>query len=53
MVRALDAGRPASLRGPSSVPFGILVVALGHVGGLSIPDSWTRAAGVTEDMSAT
>ncbi|MEV3926994.1 respiratory nitrate reductase subunit gamma [Actinomadura coerulea] len=30
--------------------FGILVVALGHVGGLLIPDTWTRAAGVTEDM---
>ena len=30
--------------------FGILVVALGHVGGLLIPDSWTEAAGVTEDM---
>ncbi|MES9542213.1 MULTISPECIES: respiratory nitrate reductase subunit gamma [unclassified Actinomadura] len=30
--------------------FGILVVALGHVGGLLIPDGWTRAAGVTEDM---
>ncbi|GAA4396356.1 hypothetical protein GCM10023088_78790 [Actinomadura verrucosospora] len=47
MVRAPDAGRPASLRGPLSVPFGSLVVALGHVGGLSIPDTWTRAPGVT------
>ncbi|TDC68565.1 respiratory nitrate reductase subunit gamma [Actinomadura sp. GC306] len=30
--------------------FGILVVFLGHVGGLAIPDSWTEAAGVTEHM---
>ncbi len=30
--------------------FGILVVALGHVGGLIIPDSWTEAVGVTEHM---
>jgi nitrate reductase gamma subunit len=30
--------------------FGILIVALGHVGGLLIPDNWTAAAGVTEDM---
>ena len=28
--------------------FGILVVALGHVGGLLIPDRWTEAVGVTE-----
>ncbi|MFG2088642.1 MULTISPECIES: respiratory nitrate reductase subunit gamma [unclassified Spirillospora] len=30
--------------------FGILVVALGHVGGLVIPDGWTEAVGVTEHM---
>jgi nitrate reductase gamma subunit len=30
--------------------FGILVVALGHVGGLIIPDSWTEAVGITEHM---
>ncbi|NKZ05212.1 respiratory nitrate reductase subunit gamma [Actinomadura latina] len=30
--------------------FGILVVALGHVGGLIIPDGWTEAVGVTEEM---
>ncbi|MEU4742497.1 respiratory nitrate reductase subunit gamma [Actinosynnema sp. NPDC023658] len=28
--------------------FGILVVALGHVGGLLIPKSWTEAAGIGE-----
>ncbi|GAA1879731.1 respiratory nitrate reductase subunit gamma [Actinomadura bangladeshensis] len=30
--------------------FGILVVALGHVGGLVIPDGWTEAVGITEHM---
>ena len=29
--------------------FGILVVLLGHIGGLLIPESWTEAAGVSED----
>ncbi|BCJ49606.1 nitrate reductase subunit gamma [Actinoplanes sp. NBRC 14428] len=29
--------------------FGILLVALGHVGGLLVPESWTDAAGVSED----
>ena len=29
--------------------FGILVVFLGHVGGLVIPESWTSAAGISED----
>ncbi|MFG3436453.1 respiratory nitrate reductase subunit gamma [Nonomuraea sp. NPDC047897] len=29
--------------------FGILVVILGHVGGLVIPKSWTEAAGVSEE----
>ncbi len=28
--------------------FGILVVLLGHVGGLLIPESWTDAAGISE-----
>ncbi|GGV42884.1 nitrate reductase subunit gamma [Actinomadura cremea] len=28
--------------------FGILMVALGHVGGLLVPDAWTEAAGITE-----
>jgi nitrate reductase gamma subunit len=28
--------------------FGILVVALGHIGGLVIPKSWTEAAGISE-----
>ena len=28
--------------------FGILVVLLGHVGGLLIPESWTEAAGISE-----
>jgi nitrate reductase gamma subunit len=28
--------------------FGILLVALGHIGGLLIPESWTAAAGVSE-----
>lgn len=28
--------------------FGILLVALGHVGGVLIPQSWTEAAGVSE-----
>jgi nitrate reductase gamma subunit len=30
--------------------FGVILVALGHVGGLLIPDDWTEAAGVTEGM---
>ncbi|GAA0567151.1 respiratory nitrate reductase subunit gamma [Actinomadura livida] len=30
--------------------FGILVVLLGHVGGLLIPDRWTAAVGITEHM---
>lgn len=28
--------------------FGILLVAVGHIGGLLIPDSWTEAAGISE-----
>ncbi|RKS78904.1 nitrate reductase gamma subunit [Actinomadura pelletieri DSM 43383] len=28
--------------------FGILLVILGHIGGLAIPDSWTEAVGITE-----
>ncbi|MFD7695583.1 respiratory nitrate reductase subunit gamma [Streptomyces sp. NPDC059805] len=30
--------------------FGILVVLLGHIGGLGIPKSWTEAAGISEHM---
>lgn len=30
--------------------FGILVVIIGHVGGLVIPKSWTEAVGVSEDL---
>ena len=30
--------------------FGILVVLLGHIGGLLIPKSWTEAAGISEHM---
>jgi len=30
--------------------FGILFVFLGHVGGLLIPESWTKAVGITETM---
>ncbi|MFG1694185.1 respiratory nitrate reductase subunit gamma [Nonomuraea sp. NPDC049309] len=30
--------------------FGILIVALGHVGGLVIPKSWTEAAGIGEGL---
>mgnify|MGYP003694600301 CR=1 FL=1 len=30
--------------------FGILVVIIGHLGGLVIPESWTEAVGVTEGM---
>jgi len=30
--------------------FGILVVIIGHIGGLVIPKSWTEAVGVTEGM---
>jgi nitrate reductase gamma subunit len=30
--------------------FGILFVALGHIGGLLIPESWTRALGVSETV---
>ncbi len=29
--------------------FGILVVAIGHIGGLLIPESWTSGAGLSED----
>ncbi|WP_128376455.1 respiratory nitrate reductase subunit gamma [Streptomyces cavernae] len=29
--------------------FGILVVLIGHIGGLVIPESWTEAAGIGED----
>jgi nitrate reductase gamma subunit len=28
--------------------FGILLVAVGHIGGLLIPESWTEAAGISE-----
>ena len=30
--------------------FGILIVLLGHVGGLVIPKSWTEAAGISEEL---
>jgi nitrate reductase gamma subunit len=30
--------------------FGILLVLVGHVGGLLVPKSWTEAVGITEDM---
>ncbi|MGI5422394.1 respiratory nitrate reductase subunit gamma [Actinomadura luteofluorescens] len=30
--------------------FGIILVALGHVGGLLIPDTWTEAVGVSEGV---
>ncbi|WP_068923108.1 respiratory nitrate reductase subunit gamma [Planobispora rosea] len=30
--------------------FGILVVLLGHIGGLVIPKSWTEAAGISEEV---
>ncbi|WP_314220357.1 respiratory nitrate reductase subunit gamma [Streptomyces zaehneri] len=30
--------------------FGILVVLLGHIGGLVVPKSWTEAAGISEHM---
>ncbi len=30
--------------------FGILLVALGHVGGLLVPESWTNAAGISEPL---
>ncbi|MDF3140318.1 MULTISPECIES: respiratory nitrate reductase subunit gamma [unclassified Streptomyces] len=29
--------------------FGILIVLLGHIGGLVIPESWTEAVGISED----
>ncbi|HZN20863.1 MAG TPA: respiratory nitrate reductase subunit gamma [Micromonosporaceae bacterium] len=29
--------------------FGILMVLVGHVGGLVVPESWTEAIGITED----
>ena len=28
--------------------FGILLVALGHIGGLLVPESWTNAVGISE-----
>jgi nitrate reductase gamma subunit len=30
--------------------FGILVVLIGHIGGLVIPESWTETVGVSEDL---
>ena len=30
--------------------FGILLVALGHVGGVLVPKSWTEAAGISESV---
>ncbi|HEY9522743.1 MAG TPA: respiratory nitrate reductase subunit gamma, partial [Thermopolyspora sp.] len=30
--------------------FGILLVLIGHVAGLVIPNTWTEAVGITEDM---
>ena len=30
--------------------FGILVVLVGHIGGLVIPESWTEAVGVSEEL---
>ena len=30
--------------------FGILLVLVGHVGGLVIPESWTEAVGVSEEL---
>ncbi len=30
--------------------FGIVMVAFGHVGGLVIPESWTEALGISEDL---
>ncbi|WP_141013387.1 respiratory nitrate reductase subunit gamma [Nocardioides sambongensis] len=30
--------------------FGILIVVIGHIGGLVIPKSWTEALGVSEDL---
>lgn len=30
--------------------FGILVVIIGHVGGLLIPENWTEAVGITEEI---
>src|SRR4029453_14673628 len=31
-------------------PFGILLVLVGHIGGLVIPESWTDALGISEDL---
>lgn len=30
--------------------FGILMVALGHIGGLLVPENWTQAVGITESQ---
>ncbi|UYM07715.1 respiratory nitrate reductase subunit gamma [Solicola gregarius] len=30
--------------------FGILLVLVGHIGGLVVPESWTEALGISEDM---
>ncbi len=30
--------------------YGILLVALGHIGGLLIPESWTKTVGITEEQ---
>src|SRR5262249_21543147 len=50
--RQAPAGQPAQRRllrlGSPLFHFGILLVALGHIGGLLIPESWTNAAGVNE-----
>ncbi len=30
--------------------FGILLVVIGHIGGLVVPESWTEALGISEDL---
>lgn len=48
--RSSQWNEPAILRWASPLfHFGILFVALGHVMGLAIPESWTQAVGVSED----
>jgi len=36
--------------GSPAFHFGILMVAIGHFGGLVIPESWTDAMGISEDL---
>jgi len=49
-TRSSQLYEPAVLRwGSPMFHFGVLLVLIGHVGGLLIPKAWTEAAGISED----